>query len=229
VDYSDIPPSELLSLCANSSDAVAWEEFIRRFHPLIASIVIRVARHWGESSRHVIDDLIQDTYLKLCSDRANLSGRFTSGHKDAAFGYIKVLTANLVHDHFKASHSQKRDCAVTTSIDTPAGARQLEGATPPLAGTLERTVLLQEIDSCLQIISPGSEGRRDRLIFWLYYRVGLPASAIAALPAIGLTTKGVESTLMRLTKQVRQRLVLTKSRGSVPGVEGEGIQSAESL
>jgi len=33
---------------------------------------------------------------------------------------------------------------------------------------------------------------RDCAIFWLYYRQGLTAKAIAQLPDIGLTVKGVE-------------------------------------
>ena len=56
----------------------------------------------------------------------------------------------------------------------------------------------------------GNTADRDRTIFWLYYRQGLTTKAIATLPAIGLTIKGVESTLGRLTKMVRKRMVETR-------------------
>ena len=43
-------------------------------------------------------------------------------------------------------------------------------------------------------------------MFWLYYRVGLTANAIAALPSIGLSMKGVESTILRLIRLLRQEI-----------------------
>ena len=47
---------------------------------------------------------------------------------------------------------------------------------------------------------------RDFAIFWLYYRQGLTSKAISELAAIGLGVKGVESTLLRLTRLVRAKL-----------------------
>ena len=48
---------------------------------------------------------------------------------------------------------------------------------------------------------------RDRRIFWLYYRAGLKPAVIARMPGIGLSVKGVESAVFRLTKLVRTVLV----------------------
>lgn len=229
MDYATISPEDLVLACLQSGNESAWAEFIRRFHPLIARVAFRVARRWGEVSPQVIDDLVQETYLKLCADRLCALQSFRSAHKDAIYGYIKVFTANLVHDHFKVTHSQKRGGGATRiSIDGPDS-----GTVPPAATStaaiLERDVLIQEVDACLRVVAPGPGAARDRRIFWLYYRVGLAASAIAALPTIGLSTKGVESTLLRLTRQVRQRL--GSSRPAEPGGEksGEGIRPAGSL
>jgi RNA polymerase sigma-70 factor, ECF subfamily len=228
VNYKTIAAEDLVLACLQTGDESAWAEFVRRFHPLIARVVMRVARQWGEVSPQIIDDLIQDTYLKLCADRNTFSQRFRPAHRDAVFGYIKVITVNLVHDHFKASRSQKRDSALTASIDAVPG-----HSLGPLAVSsrvaLERTVLIQQVDSCLRTIAPGSKGQRDRRIFWLYYRVGLPASEIAALPTIGLSTKGVESTLLRLNRQIRERLV--NSHQTVPPSQAteKGNRSTESF
>jgi len=60
--------------------------------------------------------------------------------------------------------------------------------------------------------------QRDRTIFWLYYRQGLTAKEIGALPSIGLSLKGVESTLHRLTQLVREHLART--RPDQPDVKG---------
>jgi RNA polymerase sigma-70 factor (ECF subfamily) len=227
VDYSAISAEELALSCFRTGDELAWAEFVRRFHPLIARVTLRVARQWGETSPQVVDDLVQDTYLKLCAERAHLLKNFSSVHKDAIYGYIKVFTANLAHDHFKASRSEKRGgWAMRTSIDGDDRCPSVLGSKSAEA-LIERGVLIQQIDACLRAISAGPNAERDRKIFWLYYRVGLAANAIAALPTLGLTTKGVESTLLRLTRQVRERLG-SRAQASPPS-KGEGIQSAESL
>ena len=229
MDYSTIPPDELVLVCLQAGDEQAWAEFVRRFHPLIARVVVRAARRWGEDSPQVIDDLVQDTYLKLCAERSHFLQNFKSAHKDAIYGYIKVFTANLVHDCLKASHSQKRGGAtITTSIDDEEPSRSLMTSVPASA-TMDRTLLIQQVDACLQIVASGPSFERDRRIFWLYYRVGLTASAIAALPTIGLRTKGVESTLLRLTRQIRQRLSTRKEQESHGEISNEGIRPAESL
>jgi RNA polymerase sigma-70 factor (ECF subfamily) len=229
VDYAAISPEELVVACLQSGNESAWAEFVRRFHPLIARVALRVARQWGDPSPQVIDDLVQETYLKLCGDRFRVLRNFKSAHKDATYGYIKVFTANLVHDHFKVGHSQKRGGRATeTSIDGPDSGRVPQAATSAPA-MLERDVLIQQIDACLQLVASGPGSERDRRIFLLYYRVGLAASAIAALPAIGLSTKGVESTLLRLTRAVRQRLVTHKQQSPQQESSGKGIRPAEAL
>jgi RNA polymerase sigma-70 factor, ECF subfamily len=152
--------------------------------------------------------LVQETYLKLCAENSRLLREFKSQHPDAIYGYLKVLTANVAHDYLKASHAVKRGSGQT------AESMELAELTAPETGntcsaneaTVERSVLLQEIDAHLvRSVSPA-ELPRSRLIFWLYYRVGLSASAIAGYPRIGLTTKGVESVLLRLTRVLKAAL-----------------------
>jgi len=206
VDYAAMPSNDLALLCFEGGDESAWAEFIRRFHPLIVRIVLRVAHQWGEHSPQVVDDLVQDTYLKLCAERASLLQSFEPAHKDAIYGYVKVFTANLVRDRFKARRSVKRGgSTVHASIedDDPApGTRESSSA----VALIERDILIQQVGACLKTVCSGPSSERDSRIFWLYYRAGLPASAIAALPTIGLSTKGVETTILRLTRQIRERL-----------------------
>ena len=223
MDYSSVPADELAHNCLRCGDQAAWAEFVRRFQPLIARVIIRIARQRGVVSSQVVDDLVQDTFLKLCADRDGFVRNFKPAHEGAVFGYIKVFTANLVHDHFKVAYSQKRGGrAMADPID---GADTAQSSSTP--EHLERTILIKEIDACLRAVSVGPTSERDRKIFWLYYRVGLTADAIAMLPKIGLTTKGVESTLRRLAGQVRERLA-TVQPSTRPG-RPEGIPSRESL
>jgi hypothetical protein len=139
---------------------------------------------------------------------------------------LKVVTVNLVHDHFKASRAEKRGgLAVAATIDG-VNSGKAQQTSISAEDRIERNILIQQIDVCLQAVCVGPNAERDRRIFWLHYRVGLAASAIAVLPEVGLGTKGVESTLLRLTREVRVRLCrypqTTRDRT-------EGIQPAESL
>jgi RNA polymerase sigma-70 factor (ECF subfamily) len=230
VDYRVLASQALVRACVDTGDELAWEEFVRRFHKLVASVALRTARRWGENSPQIVDELVQETYLKLCGDGCRLLRSFDSMHEDAIYGFVKVLTANLVHDHFKALRSQKRGGTTESESLDSGGVLQAEvrGATDS-AKQMEREVLFREIDTCLHCIDGGPHGGRDRRVFWLYYRAGLPASAIAALPTIGLTTKGVESSLLRMTRLLRRALVTKRSERESGSAEGEGIQPTESL
>src|SRR5438132_1314847 len=111
---------ELIRACAQNGDAPVWEEFVRRFHSLIAAVVVRTTQRWGSTSPALVDDLIQETYLKICADRKRLLNEFTPEHPEAFYGYLKVITANVVHDHFRGQHARKRGLGQTqTSMCEP--------------------------------------------------------------------------------------------------------------
>ena len=190
MDYRDLSAEELAIVCFQGGDEPAWVEFVGRFQPMIAGVVFRVGQKWEKTSPQVLDDLVQDTYLKLCGERTELLQTFKSVHKDAIFAYVKVFAANLARDVFKGRRTHKR--GGTVAGGSTSGERDCEkiADSKSAESAIERDLLLRQIDA------PKSDTRglqcgADRKIFWLYYRVGLTASAIAALPAVGLTTKGV--------------------------------------
>jgi len=209
VSFAQLSPEALIQACVKR-DAAAWEEFMRRYHRLIAGVVCRTTQKWGESSPATMDDLIQEIYLKLCADDYRLLRAYDPKHPDAIYGYLKVITANVVHDRFKASHSEKRggDQIVEelTTIENRSGVEEASGS----KHAMEREILIREIEADLNASLSGDTADRDRTIFWLYYRQGFTTKAIASLPAIGLTVKGVESTLFRITKLLRTRMVETQ-------------------
>ena len=206
LSFAQLSPEALIRVCINGQ-APAWEEFMRRYHRLIAGVVFRTTQKWGESSPATIDDLIQEIYLKLCADDYRLLRAFDPKHADAIYGYLKVIAANVVHDRLKALHSEKRGgervVEDLTTLENRSGVGEASGSKQ----AMEREILLREIAAHLNASLSGDTADRDRTIFWLYYRQGFTTKAIALLPAIGLTIKGVESTIFRLTKLVRRRLV----------------------
>jgi RNA polymerase sigma-70 factor (ECF subfamily) len=229
VDYKALPPTDLVLHCLRTGEESAWIEFVRRFQPLIASVALRVARQWGQASSSVVDDMVQETYLKLCTDRLRLLRNFKSSHEGAIYGYIKVFAANLAHDHFKASHAQKRGGAVETASMNDEPRAECAARMEPADVLLERRLLVGKVAACLEGMASGQTGDRDRRIFWLYYRAGLSATAIATLPTIGLSTKGVESTILRLTRAVRHRLTARMKKDPTSTGSLEGIKPENSL
>jgi len=90
---------------------------------------------------------------------------------------------------------------------------QLPGGTQPEAG-MHRSVLLAQLDQKLRS-APKAVAERDRALFWLYYMQGFTAEEIARLTATGLTAKGVESALRRVTTWLRGEIERQKSEESL--------------
>jgi len=210
MDYTAITLEALIRACAEGK-AAAWQEFIRRFHRIITVTAFRAARRWGDSSPAVVDDVTQETYLKLCADRAHALCEFDSPEPDAMFAFLKVVTTNVANDYFKRLRARKRGgsqaCESLEEIE-----RQGRAAGSAVYASVERTLLINEVEECLSQVAPAATRERDCMIFWLYFRQGLTAKEIAGLPSVGLSLKGVESTLHRLIQLVRNHLV---ERGSV--------------
>jgi len=196
---------QLVRKCAGSKDPELWTEFIRRFQPVIAAAVVRAARPFGDPPRQLLDDLIQDTYLKLCESDRQMLRSFKPQGENSIYGYLKVVAANIVRDHFKSELAEKRGAGQIDTIEEPfeidPRTKGADGETP-----IYRSVQLREIDKALLKVTTGKDQQRKCTIFWLRHQQGLTASEIAALPSIGLSTEGVESVLLRLTILVRARI-----------------------
>jgi RNA polymerase sigma-70 factor (ECF subfamily) len=204
MDYASLSAERLAQLCAEGGPREPWEEFVRRFNPLIARVALRTARRWTDPSRQMLEDLVQETYLKLCEDNCRLLRHFEVRQPDAIYGYLKIVTANIVHDHFKGANAIKRGSGI--AAESSRSGEDLMEHIPekdPAAAGMDRTVLMQQIDQHLAGIVPAEELPRSRLIFWLYFRSGLSASAIAACSGVSLSTKGVESAILRMTRGLR--------------------------
>ena len=208
--YAEFSSPELVRACAGSKDEAAWAEFIRRFHIVIGAAVLRTARRWGEPSRSQLDDLIQDTYLKLCENNSRLLRSFRPRREDSIYGFLKVVAANVVHDHFKAALAAKRGAVQTEALtDTVQMDPKIPG--PNSFDVVGQHLQFVQVDKILTQLTAGKDQERKRMIFWLRHRQGLTASEIAAIPSLGLTTEGVESVLMRLVAMIRGHITNSRS------------------
>lgn len=229
--YSSKPETDdlLERCCSSGGDTGAWDEFVSRYHRLIASVVLHTAGRLGDSSSQTVDDLIQETYLKLCHDNFKLLREFSDRHQGAFLGYIKVVTANVVRDHFKSLRALKRGSDKvrdTPEYFAPAANEDTAGG----AKHIEREVLIHDIQRCLDLCVLGPQKERNCRIFWLHYRAGLTAEAIAALPGMGLRLEGVQTIISRITRDLRKRLSAPRGldSGEIRGPV-EGIRQSESF
>jgi RNA polymerase sigma-70 factor, ECF subfamily len=203
----ELSAQELVQLCHDYNQKAAWEEFVRRYQPTIARVVTRSIRHWTIPSPSLVDDLVHDTYMKLMANGLRALREFDFEHENAVFGFLKTVASNVVMDHFRNLYSKKRGSGLAdlsleeASVFAPAS----QGSTRQV----DREILLHEIDEVLKSQTSEPNFVRDYSIFWLYYQHGFTAKAISRLPGIRLTVKGVESTLLRLTRLVRSRMSRT--------------------
>src|SRR5262249_50785763 len=102
MDLRKLPAPELLRCCLQG-DQACWLEFVRRYQPLMAAVIVKTIRRWKYSSPApaLVDDLLQETYLKLFSNNFRALREFDFRHEAALFGFLKVVTSNVVHDYLR--------------------------------------------------------------------------------------------------------------------------------
>lgn len=208
------PWPEILNLCVNHARADAWEEFVRRRQPLIAASVARIARQRG-FHLPVIEDIVQEVYLKLCDRGCRILRDFQNESEDGFCAFLKVLSTNVARDRCDSLLAARRGGGKVVSLQGDESQTPRDTAGSP---QLLNQVLLKEIETVLPRICKGSTGGRDEVIFWMYYQQGLTAKEISSLPTMGLTAKGVESVLIRLVHQVRTELARRET-----SAEGRGV------
>ena len=136
--------------------------------------------------------------------------------------YVKTIAANVTRDYLKKDMSRKRGNGhIVQLLETFEARADLSSAGGMSA--IEQEIVLREIDECLEANLEEATKARDRSIFWLYHKQGMTAGSIAEIPGVGLTVKGVESVLHRLTTLVRsimaERYV---PRAAAPAAKGWG-------
>jgi RNA polymerase sigma-70 factor (ECF subfamily) len=155
--------------------------------------VWRVASRYGVNNGS--DDLVQETYTKICANNFRLLRTFKSNHPNACYGMIKIIARNVAIDYFRKPDPIPPDYSLIDD-DPPVDEDMNE---------LDRQIVLQQIDKIDKILKKHCS-QRDQDIFWLYYLQEFSAREIAELPNFKpLTIKGVESILYRLKKLICEK------------------------
>jgi RNA polymerase sigma factor (sigma-70 family) len=193
----EIPIRELLQLCLSTDAEGHWREFVRRTQPLMASVIINTVRRWKQPSPSLVDDLIQDTHMKLFDNDKKALRSIKNEHENTIFGYLKVVASNVVRDHFRKPGNKADEVEVSDAV------------LPPDPDEHERREFLdkkEQVKKILATLSSSETCERDLAIFWFFYEQGYTAKEISLMPHLKLTVKGVEAVILRLTRYLRGEL-----------------------
>ncbi len=176
---------------------------MRRFHRVIAATVVKTLLAARIQPSTFADDLIQDVYARLCANDRRALREFTGPNELAFCGFLRRVAYNVVQDHLRNRKNRPNEPLPDDLQVKPAASQDLDFQ-----------LLLGEIVDLLDKIVPRETAERDKTLFLLYFRQGLPARAIAGLPAMGRSEKGVESAVLRMTKQLRSLMATQRQKGT---------------
>src|ERR1051326_4710348 len=110
------PIRELLQLCLSTDAEEHWREFVRRTQPLVASVIINTVGRWKQPAPSLVDDLIQDTYVKLFANDKKALRSIKNEHENTIFGYLKVVASNVVRDNFRQPENKADEVEPSDSV-----------------------------------------------------------------------------------------------------------------
>jgi RNA polymerase sigma-70 factor (ECF subfamily) len=134
---------------------------------------------------------VQDVFVILCANSFAALRQFRGERPEALVTYLRTIAASVAVDSIRASNAKKRGSGrVSQFADEDAS----------------------------DVIHNAEVKNRDRWIFWTYYRHGLTSRAISRIASLNLSQKGVESTIHRMVRQVRDCLEKrTSAEGKLAG------------
>jgi RNA polymerase sigma-70 factor (ECF subfamily) len=213
LEESTAPPIvaiRLARICAYSAQAPEWAQFVRLISPVIALAARRVSAVWGDPSSATVSEIVQEVFVKLCEEERRILREFEDRGNDSFLKLLRMITASVGTDHFRRTRAEKRGGRSQAlplephiSADDVSDSKAMDA--------VEWPSLIAQLDGLLKLY-PNTVSARDRNMFWLYYRQGLTADAISRIPAVGLSAKGVESALLRLTRLLRETIVNGKPK-----------------
>jgi len=189
----NLPIRELLQVCLDSGGEDAWSEFLSKIQGPIAAVISRTLGKM--SQRSTVDDLIQNTWVKLFDNDKAALRRIRNEHENSIYAYVRSAAFHMAHDHI-------RGLVPDVSLEELVSFEPANSQWTDVFKDLRR----DEVDRCLKTLSSDPNFERDYAIFWLYYEQGYSAREISELPRFNLSESGVEGVLLRLTRHVKGKL-----------------------
>jgi RNA polymerase sigma factor (sigma-70 family) len=192
--HSNLSHQELITRCI-AGDEAAWSEFLKRFNKPIAAVLVKTLRRRMQPRPSLVDDLVQNTLLKLLENDCKALKVFKSQHENAIFGYLQVVSSNVAQDYLRRLEAKKRDARAE---------QELEEVPPDMvaddhgARDAEHRAHINQVEARLKPLA----SEKEQEIFWLYNRWGLTAREIAQLFQMNIKT--VENMLAKLLRLLKE-------------------------
>jgi RNA polymerase sigma factor (sigma-70 family) len=196
---------DLMRECGKDlQNAQLWEEFYSRFRRKILLYLLRAYRMLGgpfdEFARYA-DDWVQDVFTKLLQNDGRVICSFRGTTELSVYAFLGSIAVSVVADQLRSQRALRR-AAQVVPLD------EVQGVSASSADTdAQLSALLQVIDveRALRADEESKNPERDLLIFKLHFVEGLSAREIASMPALKLTTSGLEKVLTRVRTRLSQK------------------------
>ena len=199
-----------LIVCLEGGTQAGWNAVLEELHEPVLRTLARHSYVQGTGAGGDLDDLFQDFFLHLCKDRDRVLPAIKKLRDAEVLPYMRAMAANLAHDRHRRRQAGKRGSGVT-GVDLGSNVAAVDGRDG------ERRLLGRAVEDCLRQHKIVGEQYRA---FWYYYRDGYTAEEISRWVA-QLSTKGVESLLLRLRKIVKDCIAGKKSKRLNEGKEAQ--------
>src|SRR5882672_3685220 len=103
---SDI--AKVIAGCIEDPGGRARDEFVCRFQRPIASMIVKTLNRYGVLQPDLIEDLIQDTYVRIFDDRSRILRQLKVIDENTIFGFVQSVAFSTVVDHFRSRFALKR-------------------------------------------------------------------------------------------------------------------------
>jgi RNA polymerase sigma factor (sigma-70 family) len=203
MDIKNISLRELVEHCLKQQDDQGWREFDRRTRPTVRGVVAKRLRLYRvKPANEPMEEITQDTFLNL------FNHDFRALRKDwvddaSIFKFVKVVGHNAVVDWLRKNKGFRDP----EELDDSQQFRMPQRPNPA-----DKEILRGEVERSLQTLASHRDFKRDRAIFWLFYRYGYRDSEIAAL--VNLPVKTVQNILQKYVRVVRLKLRKDKGKGA---------------
>jgi RNA polymerase sigma factor (sigma-70 family) len=194
MDFRDFSIRELLDCCLRTEEQAAWSEFFKRIVPTISGVVFNRMSRCGQPDRGLVQDLVQDTLVKLLDKNKDALRRLEWRHEDAIYSYVKVIASRVVADHFR-----KRKIVEETLEENLQAAEDSRFSQ-------ERLLTNQQCAKVERVLEKLDVTPMEKDIFRFYFQSGFTAKEIGEMAGINLSVKRVETILSRLVRQVRAEI-----------------------
>lgn len=190
---------DLIGRCIER-DAAAWELLVSTHGKLVLRVLVRIL---GPGDEAAIEDLEQEVYARLLA--RNCEALRSVESPSHLKGLLARIASNLAKDHRRRmKHRAPRAVPDDDGEERLSDSDLLAGPLGPEDG-LRGKQSVEEVLRALDAAVKPPHAVRDKLIFRAHYFDEMSAPEIAAMK-VGLSTKGVESVLYRLTQRVREAL-----------------------